>query len=58
MARRGPVVAGEVGWRCSELIIDVTWEIPIEVVVVSGDGRVRGLSDEVSTVLIDILEHE
>jgi hypothetical protein len=49
---------GKIDTRVASLIVDVAGEIPIQVSVTSGDGRVGCFDDEIAAVLIDILEKE
>lgn len=42
----------------SHLVVNVAWEIPIELTAAPGDTGARCLSDQVETVLICLLEKE
>ena len=49
---------GKVDTRVATLTIYVAGEIPVQVTITAGDGRIRRFGDEVSTALIDFLEKE
>lgn len=49
---------GEVDTRVTTLSIDVAGEVPVQVTIGTGDGRVCRLGDVAATVLVDVLEKE
>ena len=61
--RRYVTIGSRIVSRCVDargtiLIVDVTWEVPVQVAAASRDRGISSLGDEIPAVLVDILEEE